>query len=297
MGVTTAPGTQEPVQVLKAALWMLGAVASFSIMAVSGREVSFALDTFEIMTYRSMVGLVIVLGVATLTGRLGDITLRSPGIHLTRNIFHFTGQNLWFYAITLIPLAQVFALEFTTPLWVLMLSPLILGERLTRMRVLAAVIGFTGILIVARPSAETINIGTLSAAAAAIGFAGSIIFTKMLTRTETLTCILLWMTATQTVFGLICAGHDGYIALPSLETAPWIVAIGLAGLMAHFCITSALSIAPATLVSPVDFLRLPVIAVVGLMIYNEPIDIFVILGAVVIFGANYLNLWSQTRKG
>lgn len=297
MGVTTAPVTQEPVQILKAALWMLGAVASFSIMAVSGREVSFALDTFEIMTYRSMVGLVIVLGVATMTGRLGQITLRSPGIHLTRNVFHFTGQNLWFYAITLIPLAQVFALEFTTPLWVLMLSPLILGERLTPMRVLAALIGFAGILIVARPSVETINVGTLSAAAAAVGFAGSILFTKMLTRTETLTCILLWMTATQTVFGLICAGYDGDIALPSLPTAPWIVAIGLAGLMAHFCITSALSIAPATLVSPVDFLRLPVIAVVGLMIYNEPIDMFVILGAIVIFGANYLNLWSQTRKG
>ena len=105
-----------------------------------------------------------------------------------------------------------------------MLSPLILGERLTPVRVLAAVIGFIGILIVARPSAETINIGTLSAAAAAVGFAGSIIFTKKLTRTETLTCILCWMTATQTVFGLICAGLDGDIALPSRETAPWIVA-------------------------------------------------------------------------
>lgn len=296
MGVIAAPGTQEPVQVLKAALWMLGAVASFSIMAVSGREVSFALDTFEIMSYRSVVGLVIVLAVATLTGRLREINARSPGLHLVRNVFHFTGQNLWFYAITLIPLAQVFALEFTTPLWVLMLSPLILGERLTGTRVLAAIIGFAGILIVARPSVETINVGTLSAAAAAVGFAGSILFTKLLTRTETLTCILLWMTATQAVFGFVCAGLDGDIALPSLATAPWIVAIGLAGLMAHFCITSALSIAPATLVSPVDFLRLPVIAVVGLMLYNEPIDIFVIVGAVVIFGANYLNLWSQTRR-
>ncbi|WP_135505457.1 DMT family transporter [Roseovarius aestuariivivens] len=296
MGVSAVPGPSEPVEVLKAALWMLGAVASFSIMAVAGREVSFALDTFEIMTYRSIVGLAIVLGVGALTGRLGQITRRSPGVHVVRNVCHFTGQNLWFYAITLIPLAQVFALEFTTPLWVLMLSPLILGERLTPVRVLAALIGFVGILIVARPSVETINVGTLSAAAAAIGFAGSIIFTKKLTRTETLICILAWMTATQTLFGLVCAGLDGDIALPSLATAPFIVAIGFAGLMAHVCITSALAIAPATLVSPVDFLRLPVIAVVGLLLYQEPIDIFVILGAAVIFGANYLNLWSQTRR-
>jgi drug/metabolite transporter (DMT)-like permease len=196
----------------------------------------------------------------------------------------------------MIPLAQVFALEFTSPLWVLVLSPLILGERMTRVRALAAVIGFTGILIVARPGPETINAGTLAAAGAALGFAGSILATKRLTRTETLTCILFWMTLTQIVFGLICAGLDGEIALPSAVSVPWLFVIGCAGLMAHVCLTTALSIAPATLITPVDFLRLPLIAVIGLMVYGEAIDAAVMIGAAVIFGANYVNLWHETRK-
>lgn len=283
-------------QALRAGLWMLGAVASFSSMAVAGRAVSFELDTFEIMMYRSIVGFILVLGVARLTGQIGTITTRSPGTHLIRNLCHFTGQNLWFYAITVIPLAQVFALEFTAPLWVLILSPLVLGERLTGTRALAAVIGFAGILIVARPSPETLNMGTIAAATAAIGFAGSILMTKRLTRTETLTCILFWMTLLQIGLGLACAGYDGDIALPSLTSAPWLVLIGCAGLLAHFCLTTALSLAPATLVTPVDFLRLPVIAIIGVLVYAEPVDAFVIVGALVIFGANYLNLWRETRK-
>ncbi|HKL04767.1 MAG TPA: DMT family transporter, partial [Roseovarius sp.] len=126
---------------------------------------------------------------------------------------------------------------------------------------------------------------------------GSIMFTKRLTRTETLTCILFWMTLSQSIFGLICAGLDGDIALPSATSLPWLGVIACGGLMAHFCLTTALSIAPATLVSPVDFTRLPLIAVIGLLVYDEPVDIFVIFGAAIIFGANYLNLWSETRKG
>jgi len=296
MTLTVTPPGTDPRAVLRAGLWMLGAVVSFSSMAVAGRAVSFELDTFEIMMYRSIVGFVLVICVARLTGHARSITTRSPGLHLIRNLSHFTGQNLWFYAITMIPLAQVFALEFTAPLWVLVLSPLVLGERMTRVRALAAVIGFTGILIVARPSPETINAGTLAAAAAAIGFAGSILATKRLTRTETLTCILFWMTLTQIVFGLICAGVDGDIALPSPASAPWLIVIGCAGLMAHVCLTTALSIAPATVITPVDFLRLPLIAVIGLMVYSEAIDALTLLGAAVIFGANYLNLWFETRK-
>ncbi|WP_288943304.1 DMT family transporter [uncultured Roseovarius sp.] len=294
---TNPVASTDPATVLRAALWMLGAVVSFSAMAVGGRSVSFELDTFEIMMFRSMIGFALVLAVAGTTGRLRTVSRRKPGLHLLRNVFHFTGQNLWFYAITIIPLAQVFALEFTSPLWVLMLSPLVLGERMTRVRVLAASLGFIGILIVARPSPETVNIGTLAAAGAAIGFAGSIMFTKRLTRTETLTCILFWMTLSQSLFGLICAGFDGDIALPSLSSLPWLVVIACGGLMAHFCLTTALSMAPATLVSPVDFIRLPLIAIIGLLFYDEPVDIFVILGAVVIFGANYLNMWSETRRG
>ncbi|MEP2530549.1 DMT family transporter [Shimia sp.] len=281
---------------LKAALWMSGAIVSFSSMAIAGRAVSLELDTFEIMMYRSFVGVLIVLSVAKMSGTLSQVNTQNLGTHLVRNLAHFTGQNLWFYALTAVPLAQVFALEFTSPLWVLAFSPFLLGERLTRMRVLAAVIGFVGILLVARPGAAPLSPGLIAAAASAIGFALSIIFTKRLTRSATITCILFYLTIMQAVFGLICSGFDGDIALPSPQSAPWLVLIGCAGLLAHFCLTTALKLAPATVVMPIDFIRLPMIAVIGAMFYGESIDLWLVIGALFIFAGNYLNILTQSRN-
>ena len=281
---------------LKAVTYMSGAIVSFSAMAVAGRAISFELDTFEIMLFRSLVGFMTVLTIGYFAGSLKQITRRHMGLHLMRNVSHFTGQNLWFFAITAAPLAQVFALEFTSPLWVLMFSPLLLGERLTRMRVVAALMGFIGILIVTRPTGDSLDIGVITAALSAIGFAGSAIFTKKLTRSETITCILFYLTAMQAVFGLICAGYDGDIAIPSIASMPWLVLIAFAGLLAHFCLTTALSLAPATVVMPVDFIRLPVIATVGMLFYAEAIDVWVFVGAAIIFAGNYMNIWSETRK-
>ena len=283
-------------QTIKAVMFMSGAIVSFSAMAVAGRAISFELDTFEIMMYRSIVGICVVLILGRMFGTLGQITKRNLGTHFIRNISHFAGQNLWFYAITVVPLAQVFALEFTSPLWVLLLSPLLLNERWTQMRVMAGVMGFVGILIVTRPTGQSLNIGVIAAALSAIGFAGSAIFTKRLTRTETITCILFYLTVMQLAFGVICAGYDGDIAMPSLDTLPWLVLIGFAGLLAHFCLTTALSLAPATVVMPVDFIRLPVIAMVGMLVYAEAIDMWVFIGAAIIFTGNYMNIWSETRK-
>ncbi|MEO1733396.1 MAG: DMT family transporter [Pseudomonadota bacterium] len=283
----------KPGSIFHATLWMTGAIVSFCSMAVAGREVSFALDTFEIMMYRSFVGVVIVFAGLSLTRSWAHVTKRSLGLHGVRNVAHFVGQNLWFYAVTVIPLAQVFALEFTSPLWVLVLSPLLLGERLTRYGVLAALVGFVGILIVARPSPATLNLGLVTAAGSAIFFALSIMFTKRLTRDHSIGCILFYLTVMQSVFGVVCAGIDGDIALPTLETAPWLLLIGCAGLMAHFCLTNALSLVPATVVAPLDFVRLPAIAAVGLALYGEPVDIWVIIGATLIFAGNYINLSTQ----
>lgn len=273
-----------------AALWMVGAIVSFSAMAIAGREAGLSLDTFEIMTYRSLVGLVIVVAVLTATGRWRQVRRQRLGVHLLRNACHFTGQNLWFLAVTMVPLAQVFALEFTSPMWVIILSPLLLGEVLTRRRMLAVVLGFAGILIVARPSPETVNPYILAAAACAIFFALTTILTKRLTRHEETASILFWLTSMQLLMGLAAAGWDGDMALPDASTLPWLVLIGLAGLTAHFCLTTALSLAPASVVVPVDFARLPAIAVLGMVIYGEALDAWVLGGAAVICLANYLNI-------
>lgn len=280
---------------LKAALWMIGAIASFTSMAIAGRAVSLELDTFEIMLYRSLTGIVIVVVVATWAGKLGQFRTSRPGQHFIRNICHFTGQNLWFFAIASIPLAQVFALEFTTPVWVILLSPLLLGERLTRSGMIAATLGFIGILIVARPDPDNISPGILAAAGCAVFFALTAILTRKLTRTDSITTIMIYLTTMQAVFGLVCAGIDGDIAVPSMASVPWVILIGCAGLLAHFCLTTALGLAPASIVMPMDFVRLPTIAVVGMILYNEPLELIIFAGAALIFVANYLNITQTTR--
>lgn len=281
---------------LKAALWMIGAITSFTLMAIAGRTVSAELDTFEIMLFRSLTGIIIVLVVASYAGTLKSIGRQKLRLHTTRNICHFTGQNLWFFAITVIPLAQVFALEFTTPIWVILLSPLLLKERLTMIGLLCAALGFVGILMVARPDPTNISIGLIAAAGCAVFFALTAIFTRKLTQTETITTILFYLTVMQAAFGLICAGFDGDITVPSRQILPWVIAIGCAGLLAHFCLTKALSIAPASIVMPIDFVRLPTIAVVGMLLYDEPIEIWIFAGAALIFAANYMNM-THAHKG
>lgn len=292
-----APATMtSETHILRAALWMLGAIGSFSAMAIAGREAGSTLDTFEIMTYRSLVGVAIVVTVITATGNWHAVKGQRLGQHLIRNLAHFTGQNLWFFAVTMIPLAQVFALEFTSPLWVVVLSPLILGERLTRIRAFSAILGFVGILIVARPSPDSLNAGVITAASCAIFFALTVMFTKRLTRHEGIASILFWLTSMQLVMGLVMSGYDGVIALPDVTTLPWILTIGVAGLAAHFCFTKALSLAPATAVVPIDFARLPVIAILAMLIYGEAVVIWTFVGAAVIFAANYLNILEAAGK-
>ncbi|MBU9696283.1 DMT family transporter [Rhodobacteraceae bacterium HSP-20] len=281
---------------LAAALWMSGAIFSFTAMAIAGRAVADAHDTFEIMMWRSVVGFALVLAVAGSLGRLREVRRDRMAQHLVRNLFHFSGQNLWFWSLTMIPLAQVFALEFTSPIWVILLSPLVLGERLTRPRLIAAGLGFVGILIVARPDFAALDAGVLAAAGSAVCFAATTLMTKRLTRGESIVSILFWLTLMQGCFGAVMAGHDGVVTLPTAATLPWLALIGFCGLLAHTCLTTALSLAPASYVVPVDFIRLPVIAVVGVMLYSEPLDPLVLLGALVIFAGNWINIRAETRK-
>ena len=282
--------------VFRASLWMIGAIGSFTAMAIAGRAVSLNLDTFEIMTYRSVIGLLIVLGFVAVLKQGPALKTQHLGLHTVRNLAHFTGQNLWFYAITVIPLAQVFALEFTTPIWAILLAPLVLGERITRTGGLSALVGFAGILIVARPGAAEINGGVVAAALCAVAFGLTALFTRRLTRTEPILRILFYLTALQLVFGLVASGYDGDMALPTLANLPWVVVIGCAGLMAHFCLTTALSLAPADVVMPIDFVRLPLIALVGALFYAEPFNLSVLLGGALIFAANYQNIRYNARN-
>jgi drug/metabolite transporter (DMT)-like permease len=280
---------------IKAGFWMLGAMVSFTLMAISGRSLADKLDTFEIMTYRSFIGIAIVLLIAYRAGTLGEVRTRYLKLHIIRNIFHFSGQNLWFFAILYVPLSQMFVFEFSTPLWVAVCAPLVLGERLTLIRFMAAAMGFFGILVVARPDFSDVNPAIIAAALCAVGFAGATLATKILTRTETITAILFWLTVLQAVFGVICAGYDGVMDIPRGSEWLWVFIIGVCGLCAHFCITTALQLAPATIVTPFEFLRLPLITFVGVVLYGEKLEWLVFLGAFIVLLANIMNIRAETR--
>ena len=275
---------------MKASFWMLGAVISFSLMAIAGRELGQELDSFEIMLWRSLAGIFIVLALARHFNTINQIKFNNLRLHLFRNISHFFGQSLWYFAVTKVTLAQLFAFEFTAPLWVALIAPLFLKETLTKGKFLTILVGFIGVLIIARPEATGLSLGILAAIFCALGFAGSILATKLLTRTNSVTCILFWLTVMQFIMGVICAGFDGTIAIPNTQNIHWIAIISVGGLTAHFCITTALTLAPASIVAPLEFLRLPLIAVVGYFVYAEALSIFILVGAILIVGANIANL-------
>ena len=280
---------------VRAGMWMTGAMVSFTLMAISGRALADRLDTFEIMTYRSLIGIVIVLVVAKYAGTWRQITTRRMGLHIIRNLFHFAGQNLWFFAVIYVPLSQLFVFEFSTPLWVAAFAPFILAERLTLTRFAAAAIGFIGILVVVRPDFSALPPEIIAAALCAVGFAGATIATKLLVRTETVTCVLFWLVVLQALFGLVMAGYDGAMDIPHGGEWGWVSLIGICGLCAHFCITSALQLAPATVVTPFEFLRLPMVSVVGVWLYNEGLEWQVFVGALVVLWANWLNIRAETK--
>jgi drug/metabolite transporter (DMT)-like permease len=275
---------------------MIGAMFSFSLMAVSGRELATNLNTFEIMLFRSMIGFLIVLAIGYFAKTLAEIKRDRLGLHLFRNLAHFSGQNLWFLAVASIPFSQLFALEFSTPVWVALLAPLFLGEVLTKQRVLAVILGFAGVLIVARPDINQFDFAIIATVACAVCFAGSMMATKSLTSDQSITCILFWLTLMQLAMGLVATVFTGTITFPEGINIFWIVIVGLGGLTAHFCITNALALAPAIVVIPLDFMRLPLISVIGFLAYGEAFELPILVGAGVIFIAILLNLKAEKQR-
>jgi drug/metabolite transporter (DMT)-like permease len=220
--------------------------------------------------------------------RSGNVRLQ-----LLRNVTHF-GATVGFYvALTMLPLVEVFAIEYTTPVWTALLASLFLGERLNHGRIVALVLGIAGILVILRPGVTAVSLGDLIMVAAALGFAVVTIATKALTRTDPMITILLWMSLVQVLMAAIPAALS-WTPITVAEI-PWVLIVGIAGLTANFSLTRAMQLADASLMMPVDFMRLPLIAAVGFLAYSESIDVLVLAGAVVIFAGNYYSIRREAR--
>jgi drug/metabolite transporter (DMT)-like permease len=258
-------------------------------MAISGRELSSELSTFQILFSRSFVGLVVIGALLQRTG-WGRARTHSFGTHLVRNLAHFAGQYGWFTGLASIPLTEVFAIEFTMPIWTAILATLILGERMNGLRALAIALGFVGILVILRPGVASVSAGALAVLGAALAYAFAHTLTKLLSSQDAPIVILFYMTAIQLPLGL--AASLPQWVWPSPAVWPWVALVGLTALSAHYCLTRAFQLADASVVIPLDFLRLPLIALIGLFFYGEPLEPWVMVGAAIVFVAIWLNLKS-----
>lgn len=272
---------------MQGVLWMLGAQASFIMMAIAGRELSDTMNTFQIMLVRSLTGFFILICIIAVFHRTIPTTNRLK-LHIFRNTMHYSAQAGWFFGVSMLPLATVFAIEFTTPIWVAAMAILFLGERLNSGRLVALIFGFGGTLIILRPHEGFVDYGSLGVLWAAIGFASVYIITKILSSTETPLVILFWMLTIQVIVGLI----PGVIVWVPIELNDiiWIGLVGIGSLTAHYSVAKAVTLADVLTIMPLDFLRLPVAALIGFLFYSESIEVAIFIGAVVIFVGNYYNI-------
>jgi len=283
-------------QLARVVAWMMGALLSFCVMAIAIRKLWGPLSIMEILALRAGLGLAIIGVVAAFRpNERRSITMQRLPLHILRNGIHFGSQYLWALGLVLLPLATVFALEFTMPAWTILLAPFFLGERMTRSRVGAVILGLIGVLVILRPGVESFKPAALIVLAAALGYGAQNIATKKLTLTESTFAIVFWMNVIQLILALLFAGPF-FVGKLTLDLAPAIAGIGAAGLFAHFCLSNAFRAGDASVVVPLDFLRIPLIAVIGWWLYDEPLDVFVFAGAGVIISGILWNLRSEMRR-
>jgi len=267
---------------------MAGWLALMLTIAIAGREAMRELNVFQIMEVRSIIGFFMLYPLVRLNGGFAAMKTSRPLQHVGRNLIHYAAQLGWFFALTLIPLGQVVSIEFTMPIWTAILAASFLGERMTVWKISAIVLGVVGVLVIVRPETGQINPGQLIALGAAVGFGISIAMMKSLTRTESTLSIIFWMLVIQAAAGFFPALYVWQ--WPSAYAFGWIVVIAFCGTFSHYCMARAMLHADATVVLPMDFLRVPLTAIAGWLIYSERLDMFTLLGAALILSGNLLNL-------
>jgi drug/metabolite transporter (DMT)-like permease len=272
----------------KAALWMAGWLSLMLVVVVAGREAMRETNVFQLMELRTLIGFCFLYPLIRRHGGFAMLKTARLQQHIARNLIHYGAQLGWFFALTLIPIGQVVAIEFTMPIWTAILAASFLGERMTAWKVVAIVLGVIGVVMIVRPAAGETNPGQLMALGAAVGFGVSIAMVKSLTRTERTLAIIFWMLVVQSLAGILPALYVWQ--WPSANAWGWIVAIAFCGTFSHYCMASAMLYADATIVVPMDFLRVPLTATIGWLIYSERLDMFTVLGATLILAGNLLNL-------
>lgn len=247
----------------------------------------------ELLFFRAFIGL-IAISIFMLPKGWRVLIPHRPGLQIVRNLFHVSAQYCVFFAVAIIPLAEVTAIEFTVPLITCLMAAPLLKEKIGRTRWIGMFVGFIGILLVVRPVFEVVPPAMLIAIFGAVLFSYNTILVKILSQVEEAGTMVFVMNVIQS---LVLLGPALYVwTTPELHHWPWLLMLGLSGILTHYCLSRALAIADMSVVLPLDFLRLPFIALIAYWVWGETFSPWSAVGAVIIVGSSYFAIMKVRRE-
>ena len=279
--------------VVQATSLMILACLVFSIMGGLIRSVADSgMPVFEIVFLRNVAGLMFILPMFMNTG-LGALKTKRIGFYLSRSFFGFVSMLSWFYALTVLPLADAVALNFTAPIFTTILAIFVLREVVGIRRGSAMIVGFVGAMIILRPGLAEMSLGSYAAIMSAATMACSITCVKLLSRTEKTAAIVAWTQILILPMSLIPAIIVW--VTPTVDQVLLILAIGLLATIGHLSFTKSFSLVDASIVMPFDFFRLIFAALIGFIFFAQEPDLYTYIGAAVIFASSIYIAIRETR--
>ncbi|KPP93687.1 MAG: putative permease, DMT superfamily [Rhodobacteraceae bacterium HLUCCA08] len=221
------------------------------------------------------------------------LTARQLRIFGARGVLHTIGVVLWFYAMTRIPIAEVTAMNYLSPVYVTIAAALFMGEDLPPRRLAAVVAALVGALIILRPGLRELNAGHVAMLFTAIGFAGSYLMAKLLSG-EVSAAVVVGMLSITVTIGLAPLAALNWVT-PTPAQLGWLFAVACFATAGHYTMTLAFAAAPLTVTQPVTFLQLVWAVALGALAFDEAVDGWVILGGTVIVAAVSFITWREAR--
>lgn len=261
---------------------MAASTVAFVGMHATVRHVSAELHPFEIAFFRQFFGF-LALAPWFIRYGLGPLKTRQLPLHTLRAGVNLVAMLMFFYALSITPLAQVSALAFTAPIFATIMAMLFLGESVRLRRWLAILFGFGGTFVVIRPGFAELDIGSLLTVGSALVWAGALILIKILSRTDSSVTITAYMVLLMMPMSLAAAAF--YWQWPTLEQLGWLVLAGIGGTLGQMMVAEALKQGDTNVVMPFDFLKLLWAAALGFLWFGEVPDAFTWLGGAMIFGS------------
>lgn len=275
-------------QILRAIAFALVSSVCFTVVPVCVRYLSTWLPAAEIVVFRNFLGFLLLLSWALNAVYRAGWGALAPGamrFHVLRALLNGVGMILWFWALSNMPLADAVSLQFTLPLWSVVFAVAFLSERVGPRRLTALLIGFAGVLVIVRPGFSDFGLPAMAALASAALYGSVVVVVRHQTHTVQPMVIMFYTTLFMTLVGLGPALMD-WQPVP-LAALPWLVALGIFGFLAQYALAHALKLAEAKVVTPLDYLRLPITATTAFVLFDEVPDAWIWVGAAVIFATTY----------